>query len=83
MYAIKAVYDGNSIIPKEPIPVKEYCDVVITFMEPGRPADFRSAEKKRRDKILGFFNTWDSSAVDETLAIMEEREHFSRGRSEP
>jgi len=34
MYAVKAIYDGVSFKPMQPIPVKEQYEVVITFIEP-------------------------------------------------
>ena len=34
MYAIKAIYDGLTFNPIQPIPVKENYEVVITFIEP-------------------------------------------------
>ncbi|MCL1882529.1 MAG: DUF2281 domain-containing protein [Defluviitaleaceae bacterium] len=34
MYAVKATYDGITFNPKQPIPVKEDYEVVITFLEP-------------------------------------------------
>ena len=34
MQAIKAVYDGYSFKPQQPIPVQGQYDVVITFIEP-------------------------------------------------
>jgi len=33
MYAIKAMFDGENFIPKQPIPVNGKCEVIITFME--------------------------------------------------
>jgi hypothetical protein len=53
MYAIKAVYDGTDFKPREPIPVNEEYEVVITFTAPlkkteGKPKYFSEAE---RDKI--------------------------------
>jgi len=32
MTAIKAIYDGVGFQPLQPIPVKERCEVIITFM---------------------------------------------------
>jgi hypothetical protein len=32
MLAIRGIYDGNKIEPLEDIPVKEKCDVIITFI---------------------------------------------------
>jgi hypothetical protein len=34
MYAIEALYDGTDFRPKEPIPVNEEYEVVITFTTP-------------------------------------------------
>ena len=44
MYAIKAVYDGTGFKPKEPIPVNEEYEVVITFTAPAR--SLKSESKK-------------------------------------
>lgn len=42
MYTIKARYDGKKFTPMQPIPVREDCEVLITFLEP---------EKKESAKI--------------------------------
>ena len=34
MQAIKAIYDGVNFKPKQPVPVKGYYKVIITFIEP-------------------------------------------------
>jgi predicted DNA-binding antitoxin AbrB/MazE fold protein len=34
MYAVKALYDGVSFKPKQPIAIKEEYEVIITFVEP-------------------------------------------------
>ena len=56
MYAIKALYDGTDFKPKEPIPVNEEYEVVITFTtpvkNPGRPKHFSNAEKDAFRKSL-------------------------------
>ena len=39
MYAIKAIYDGTSFKPMQPIPVKDNYEVVITFIEPVKKKD--------------------------------------------
>jgi len=33
MFAVKGVYNGNSVIVDEPIPVKERYDVIVTFIK--------------------------------------------------
>ena len=51
MQAIKAVYDGFSFKPKQPIPVQGHYDVVITFIE---PIVVESDEKQVSKIKLGF-----------------------------
>ena len=51
MYAINAVYDGTGFRPREPIPVNEEYEVVITFTIPVRnsetaPKRFSKTEKE-------------------------------------
>ena len=38
MQAIKAVYDGLTFKPRQPVPVQGHYEVVITFLEPIEPA---------------------------------------------
>ena len=50
MFAIKAVYDGTDFKPREPIPVNEEYEVVITFTAPvnivkDHPKRFSAVEK--------------------------------------
>jgi len=57
MYAIKALYDGTDFKPKEPIPVNEEYEVVITFTTPVKYSKspskyFSSAEKKAISESL-------------------------------
>jgi hypothetical protein len=33
MFAVKGVYDGNSVIADEPVPVKERYEVIVTFID--------------------------------------------------
>ena len=43
MQAIRAIYDGVGFKPKQPIPVQENYEVVITFLEPAnndQPTDY-------------------------------------------
>lgn len=51
MFAIKAIYDGINFKPREPIPVNEEYEVVITFTSPVKSGDtvlkqFSPKEKK-------------------------------------
>jgi hypothetical protein len=75
MTAIRALYDGKSIIPQEPIPVNGAYKVVITFTEP--------VEKKQStEELLKFCGLFDNNDVDTMLEIIKERENFSLGRPE-
>jgi hypothetical protein len=73
MYAIKAIYDGNSFQPEEPVPVKGKYEVVITFT---RPINIS------QEGILEYFNTWDDEDVKTIEKIIEERADFSLDRDE-
>ena len=45
MQAIRAIYDGVNFIPKQPIPVKGNCEVIITFLE--QPMDIKKTRAVR------------------------------------
>ena len=53
MQAIKAVYDGFSFAPTQPIPIQGQYEVVITFIEPilDKRKEEKTTPQKRR---LGF-----------------------------
>jgi hypothetical protein len=61
MYAIKAEFDGTKITPKEPVPVHEPYETIITFTTP-------MAQSRSKENILDFAGIFDS----EDVAIMEE-----------
>jgi hypothetical protein len=61
MYAIKAVFDGTKITPKEPVPVNEPYETIITFTRP-------MEQSQPKESILDFAGIFDS----EDVAIMEE-----------
>ncbi|MCL2089044.1 MAG: DUF2281 domain-containing protein [Oscillospiraceae bacterium] len=46
MYAVKAIYDGANFKFMGSIPVKEECEVVITFLEPTKK-DILTNERER------------------------------------
>jgi hypothetical protein len=64
MYAVRGVYDGKNIQPKESVPVDGEYEVVITFTEP---------LKKTKSNILDFFGIWDKEDVDCIAEIIKER----------
>ncbi|MCL2168685.1 MAG: hypothetical protein FWB74_01505 [Defluviitaleaceae bacterium] len=48
MFAVKAIYDGTTFKPVEPISVDGEYEVIITFVEPVKP----DAQKPRRRYLL-------------------------------
>jgi predicted DNA-binding antitoxin AbrB/MazE fold protein len=72
MYTIGAIYEGNHFKLKEPVPVKERYEVVITFTRP---------LKQTQEDILQFFNIWDTEDVHCISEIIKERDNFSLGRT--
>jgi hypothetical protein len=61
MYAIKAEFDGTKFTPKEPVPVNEPYETIITFTTP-------IVQSQPKESILDFAGIFDS----EDVAIMEE-----------
>ena len=43
MQAIKAIYDGENFLPKQPIPVKGKYEVIITFIDEVKSVDEEDA----------------------------------------
>jgi len=76
MHAIKAVYDGKSFTPTQPIPVEGRYDVIITFVE---PAELSEPKKKNPRAVLDFCGIFDEDTID-LEEIYEERKNFSIGR---
>jgi len=54
MYAINAVYDGTGFTPREPIPVNEEYEVVITFTDPVKKSETipKRFSKTEKDEIV-------------------------------
>ena len=72
MLSIKGIYDGEKIIPKEPISLEsgENFEVIITFVKP---------IKRDKEKNLGHFcGIWedDRSAKEIVEQIYKQRENF-------
>ena len=76
MQAIKAIYDGITFRPKQPIPVKEQYEVVITFIEPVTKLSKNEFQAKKRpvSELRGLLKdkVWMSSDFNEPLEEMEE-----------
>ena len=58
MFAVKGVYDGNSVIVDEPIPVKERYEVIVTFIDSisyeKNAKDNNNERKKAFDFLINF-----------------------------
>jgi len=73
MQTIKAIYDGVSFNPMQPIPVKESYEVFITFVEPVRIT---------RKNIMDFAGIWKGKDIIDMEKTMLERESFLSGRTD-
>ena len=77
MYAVKAVYDGVTFTPKQPISVKGQYEVVITFLEPmNNPAFTEQTKKRPRSEIIGLLKSKVWMADDFNDPIDELREYM-------
>ncbi|MDR1468086.1 MAG: hypothetical protein LBT00_02200 [Spirochaetaceae bacterium] len=70
MYAIKAEFDGTTIMPKEPIPVNVPYEAIVTFTGPSRPNE--SGSQKSALDFAGIFDGEDVAIIEEI--IRERRE---------
>jgi len=71
MLSIKGIYDGEKIIPKEPINLKgEKFEVIITFLEP--------IKESKDIKISDFCGIWEDERSAEEIVeeIYKQRENF-------
>ena len=72
MFAIKAVYDGSTFKPKEPIPVNGEYEVVITFTTPVTVTENfpKRFSKKEKDTITSSL----FGVLPSTIDLGKERE---------
>ena len=86
MQAIKAVYDGLTFKPRQPIPVQGYYEVVITFLEPIDPVYVSGATEqtnkqdelnKRREMLKSLKGCMAGVEID--LAKVREERIAKRG----
>ena len=73
MQTIKAIYDGTSFIPMQPIPIKENYEVFITFVEP---------INENQRNIMEFAGIWKNKELIDLESILKERKNFSLGRAD-
>ena len=73
MQAIKAVYDGISFKPMQPIPVQGHYNVVITFIEPIEQSNTVELKKLPRSTAKGLLKgkVWMSEDFNEPLEDMK------------
>ena len=73
MLSIKGIYDGEKIIPKEPIDLEKgkQFEVIITFVKP--------IKKDKEKNLKHFCGIWkdDRSAEEIVEQIYKQRENFS------
>jgi predicted DNA-binding antitoxin AbrB/MazE fold protein len=73
MYTIKAIYNGSSFSPLQPIPIKEDYEVLITFVEPLKK-DLLQSRKRPISELKGMLKgkVWMADDFDEPLEEMRE-----------
>ena len=77
MYAVKAVYDGVTFKPRQPITVKGKHEVVITFLEPViESLAFEEQPKKRPFSELRGFLKGKVRMADDFNAPLEEMKEY-------
>ena len=76
MNAIKAIYDGESFRPMQPIPVNEDYEVIITFVRPIKKDDVKAMVKAKlpRSTVKGLLKdkVWMSDDFNAPLDEMKE-----------
>ena len=76
MYAVKAIYDGVSFKPIQPISIKGKYEVVITFLEPVKEDTVSCEKPKKRplSELRGLLKdkVWMSDDFNEPLEEMKE-----------
>jgi hypothetical protein len=76
MQAIKAIFDGNTFIPRQPLPVDGIYEVLITFIEPinAENIELRKPVKLPRSTAKGFLKdkVWMSKDFNEPLDDLKE-----------
>jgi len=78
MYAVKAIYDGVSFMPKQPISVKGRYEVVITFLKPLNDSVINIPQEKKRPRseVIGLFEGKVWMADDFNAPIDELKEYM-------
>ena len=71
MQSIKAIYDGVNFMPKQPIPIRGRCEVIITFLEQNEAVNplflQPASELNFIEKLCGSLADYPEMAVDKFL----------------
>ena len=78
MYAIKAIFDGTTFQPIQPIPVEESYEVVITFISPVKKDTFDAivSTKQPRSSLKGLLKGKVRMSADFNEPIEEMKEYM-------
>lgn len=71
MIAVRGFYDGNTVTVNQTIPVKEKCEVIITFLD---AAPNRTLTKAQKEKKRAALNRLIGLTSDNPVSIEEARE---------
>ena len=76
MYAVKAIYDGITFKPMQPIEVEGNFEVVITFLEPLKSdvEVLEQSKKRPRSEIIGCLKgkVWMSDDFNDPIEELKE-----------
>jgi len=71
MQSIKALYDGVTFTPRQPIPIRGRCEVIITFLEQNEAVNSLllqpTSEINFIEKLCGSLADYPEMAVDKFL----------------
>jgi len=71
MQSIKAIYDGVNFTPRQPVPFRGRCEVIITFLEQNEVANpllhQPASEPDFIEKLCGSLANYPEMAVDKFL----------------
>jgi len=71
MQSIKAIYDGANFTPRQPVPVRGRCEVIITFLEQNEATNpllhQPASEHNFIEKLCGSLADYPEMAVDKFL----------------
>jgi hypothetical protein len=74
MLAVKGFYDGNTFTASQTIPIKEKCDVIITFLDNVPKGDSGPVTSKQREKKIAALNRLVGLTADNPVSLEEARQ---------